>query len=234
MIHVLKREFSDSFKSVRSILIILFFTFVSYQSAKFFRGHQALLNEVAKGSAEGSGGSVYTAVIALLVLLFGYLFVFAVSHDIINSETEMKTIRLLVSKVSRFQMMTGKLLGVFLFWVVTISISFAVISMISHSWFLKDYLETLIILFYIISLVIFISTVVPKAKITMFLGILLGIALPVINFISLGVDKWYLIPFKYILPFYYLERSPGLMFIPLAFGLVFFLLSVLTIKRRDL
>lgn len=51
MVHVLKREFTDSFKSVRSILIILFFTFVSYQSAKFFRDHQALLNEVAKGNA---------------------------------------------------------------------------------------------------------------------------------------------------------------------------------------
>src|SRR5699024_1969966 len=232
MIHILKREFIDAFKSVRSILILLFITFVSYQSAKFFDENQDMINQFI-GESGNEVGSVYTAAIAFIVLIFGFLFVFAISHDLINREIEMKTIRLLVTKTSRLQIVLGKFLGILLFWVVTISISFAIISLITGSWFPKDYFQAIIFLFYIISLVLLISTVIPKTKLTMFLGIFLGIVLPIIGLAAAFSDKWYFIPFKYLLPYKYFDGSVGMMFIPLAIGIGYISLSIFFINRKD-
>lgn len=234
MIHVMRREFIDSFKSVRSILIILFLTFVAYYSAKFFKENQAVIQELIQSSEGMRMDAVYAFAISFIVLAFGFLFVFAVSHDMINSETEMHTIRLLVTKTSRFQIMLGKLAGTVLFWIATISVTYAVIFVISGSWSMENYAQTLILLFYFVCFALFISTVIPKTKLTMFLGILLGIALPIIDIVSVSVDKWYLLPAKYILPFYYTDLSFGFMFIPLGIGLVFFFASVVIMNRRDL
>lgn len=232
MIHVLQREFIDSFKSVRSIFIILFLTFVSYQSAKFFKNNQEIITLILKEGIDEK--TVYTVAITFIILIFGFLFVFAISHDMINSETEMKTIRLLVTKTSRLQIMIGKLLGSFLFWIATISVSYAIIFMISGSWSLKDYLQTVVLLFYMVCFVLFISTIIPKTKLSMFLGIVLGIVLPIISLGTAMSDKWYLIPFKYILPYHYLNETLGFVLIPIAIGLAFFFVSVLMMKRRDL
>lgn len=232
MIHVLKREFIDLFKSVRSILIIVFITFISYQSATFIDNNPSFINGFMESA--GEEGSVYTAAIALIVMVFGFLFVFATSHDLVNKEIELKTMRLLVTKVSRLQIMMGKFLGTMLFWFVTVSISFAIISVIAGSWFPKDYFQSLLFLFYIISFVLLISTLITKTKLTMFLGIISGIALPIIGLATVVSDKWYLAPFKYILPYKYLEGSVGMMLIPVAIGSVYFLISVFLMQRRDL
>lgn len=232
MTSILKREFIDLFKSVRAILIILFITFVSYQSAKFINNNPGLINDLIESG--GDEGSIYTATIALIVLVFGFLFVFATSHDLVNKEIELKTIRLLVTKVSRLQIMIGKFLGTLLFWIITVSISFAILSMFAGSWFPKDYFQSLIFLFYIISFVQLISTVITKTKLTMFLGILLGIALPILGLVAAMSDKWYLAPLKYILPYKYLDGSVSLMIIPLAIGIIYFVISVILMQRRDL
>lgn len=232
MLHILKREFVDSFKSIRSILILLFITFVSYQSATFIHSNPGIVDEfVESGSQDGSS---YTAAIVLIILLFGFLFVFATSHDCINKEVELRTMRLLVTKMSRLQIMLGKFLGTMLFWIVTVSISFAILSMVAGSWFPKDYFQSMIFLFYIVSFVLLFSTVITKTKLTMFLGILLGITLPAIGLVATVIDKWYLVPFKYILPYKYLVGSNVLMLIPLFIGTIYLLISVLLMQRRDL
>ncbi|WP_033827384.1 MULTISPECIES: ABC transporter permease subunit [Bacillaceae] len=232
MVHILKREFIDSFKSIRSILIILFIIFISYQAAAFVDNNPSFINELT--GAGGEEGSAYTAAIALIVLVFGFLLVFATSHDLVYKEIELKTIRLLVTKVPRLQIMLGKLLGTMLFWIITISISFSILSMFANSWFPKDYFQTIIFLFYIVSFVLLISTAITKTKLTMFLGIILGISLPIIGLTAIVSDKWYLAPFKYILPYKYLDGSFGLMFVPLAIGIIYFLISVLLMQRKDL
>lgn len=232
MVHILKREFIDSFKSIRSILIVLFICYISYQSAQFLDKNPALMNTLIENN--GETGSLYTASIVVIVILFGFLFAFAISHDMINRELETKTIRLLVTKISRLEIMLGKFLGTLLFWIVTISIAFLILSLIAGSFFPTDYLKSIIFLFYIISFVQLISTVILKTKLTMFLGILFGITLPIIGLIVTVSEKWYLTPFKYILPYNYIDGSLGFILIPLALGIVFFLLAVWIMKRRDL
>src|SRR5699024_868250 len=125
MLPILKREFIDSFKSIRTILIILFITIVSYQSAVLVDENRDLVNSLLEDGVEI--GSVYTVAITMIILLLGFLFTFAISHDLINKEIELKTIRLLVTKVSRFEIVMGKLLGSFLFWLLVISASYGII-----------------------------------------------------------------------------------------------------------
>ncbi|MGP4039669.1 ABC transporter permease [Gracilibacillus sp. D59] len=232
MLHVLWQEFTDSFKSIRSILIILFLTFISYQSARFFKNNPGLVEEII--STAGSEGSIYTAAISLIVLMFGFLFVFAISHDVINKDIEMRTIRLLVTKIPRWQIVIGKFIGILLFWMVTILISYSILTFISGSWHFLDYITTLLFLFYVIGFVLFISTIVLKSKLTMFLGIILGISLPIVGMISLFSDKWYLIPFKYLLPYHYMENTSFSMLVPLVIGVAYLLISVVIMRRRDL
>lgn len=234
MVPIFKREFLDSFKSIRSILIILFITFVAYQSANFIQKNPAL-----QGLLEGEGtgideSSLYTGAILLIFLLLGFLFVFAISHDILNKEIELKTIRLLVTKTSRIEIILGKFLGALLFWVVVLSLSFGILTLMTGEWFSRDYFTTLSYLFYMVSFVLLVSSIVPKTKLTMFLGIFFGIALPILGLASLASEKWYLEGISYILPYRYLDGSISLMFAPFVIGLIFVGLSIISLNRRDL
>jgi len=230
MVSILKREFWDSFKSIRSILILIFFTFISYKSAKFWDNNPQLVKSVLSGE---KGESIYTSVIILLILLFGFLLAFAISHDTMSSEMELKTIRLLVTKTSKFNIVAGKMLGSFLFWVLTLSISFVIISCFAGAFFFQDYLRLVALLLYIVCFVLFVSSLIPRAKVTMFIGIFLGILLPVLNLFSIALNKWYLIPFKFLLPFYYLVHSIGYIFIVIALAITLFAATVLVTYRKD-
>ncbi|SER24036.1 ABC-2 type transport system permease protein [Gracilibacillus ureilyticus] len=232
MVHVLMREFTDSFKSVRSILIILFLTFIAYLSASFLEDNPGLLD--AFMSAQEDGASIYTGAVSIIILILGFLFVFAISHDVINKEIETRTIRLLVNKIPRWQIVIGKALGILFFWMITILISYIILTMISGELYLAHYFKTILFLLYVISFVLFISSIIPKSKLTMFLGILLGISLPVLGLISVSSEKWYFLPFKYLLPYYYMEDESIKLLIPLIFSIIFLIISVVIMKRRDL
>lgn len=232
MTHILKQEFMDAFKSVRSILIILFITYVSYKSASFLQENPALVQEFV--DLGGNESAIYTIAIILVVLFFGFLFTFAISHDVINKEVELKTIRLLVTKQPRWRVVLGKFFGIFLFWAAVISVSFLILTIVAGQWFIKDYVTGLLLVFYMTSFVLLISTLVPKSKLTMFLGILFGIMLPIIGFSASVSDKWYMLPFKYILPYKYAEEPMGLLIIPFVIGLIYIAISILWLKRKDL
>lgn len=228
MIHILKNEFLHSFKSFKSIIIILFFTLTSYLTASYLSDNTSLLGDQLNTQ------SAYTSSIKLLVFFLGFLFVFSVSHDLINRELDYQTIRLLVTKTSKLNIILGKFLGVLLFWIISISISFIIISFYARDWFIKDYIITIIVLFYIISLVTFLSTIIPKPSVTMFLGIIISILAPILGFWGAFSEKWFLIPFKFILPYYYVVKSNFFMIVPLLIGITFLLLSNFIFNRKDL
>ncbi|WP_405100297.1 ABC transporter permease [Oceanobacillus sp. FSL H7-0719] len=230
MVHILKREFIDSFKSVRAILMILFITFISYQAASAIKDYPGLVDELI---SEGNT-SVYIASLAMIVLVLGFLFVFATSHDVINKEIELRTMRLLVTKQSRLEIILGKFLGTYLFWIFTLSISFIIISVIAGDFFAGDYFRVISFMFYIVSFVLLLSTIIPRAKVTMFVGILLGIFLPIIGMTSIFSEKSYLIILKYLLPFYYMDGSYLLAFVPIGIGVIYLVIALGILQRKDL
>src|SRR5699024_1856594 len=139
---ILKREFIDSFKSIRSILIILFITFITYQASNILSYNEEFITGLL--SVGMTIESAFTSIILFIMFIFGFLFVFSISHDVINKEIELKTIRLLVTKVSRLHIMLGKLLGVLAFWIVVITLSFVIASLFSDVFDWKTYVQTII------------------------------------------------------------------------------------------
>ena len=122
--------------------------------------------------------------------------------------------------------MVGKLLGTFLFWFVTISISYIIIYFISGSWYIESYLQIILFLFYVVSLVLFIATIITKSKLTMFLGTILGIVLPMVGLFVITINKWYLRPFQYVLPYKYLNEQLSNMLIPLLISVGYILMDI--------
>lgn len=227
MIHIIKNEFTNSFKSFKSLAIITFFTLTSFLTSSYLSDNTQLLGDLNNSSA-------YTASIKFLIFFLGFLFVFSVSHDLINRELDYNTIRLLVSKTSRFNIIIGKMLGSFLFWVCSISISFLIVSIYAKNWFYLDYITVIAVLFFITSFNVFLSTIITKPSITMFLGILLGILFPILGFWAAFSEKWYLFPFKYLLPYYYVVESDFYLVFPFLIGILLVAASYMVFKRKDL
>lgn len=68
MFPIVKQEFTNSFKSVKAILLILFLTITSVFTASYLTRHPELLAGVNQPSA-------YTSSIKFFILFFGFLFV---------------------------------------------------------------------------------------------------------------------------------------------------------------
>lgn len=217
----------DVFKTFKSIAIIVFFTVTSTLSARFFSNNPALIEDV-------NSGSVYTSSIKLLIFFCGFLFVFAISHDLINREIDLQTIRLLVTKVSRFDILFGKFVGVMTFWVFALTLSFSLVSLYAKEWFWKDYFTLIIFMVFVVSFVVFLSTIITKPNVTMFLGILLGLVLPILGMVSVFTNKWYLVPFKYFLPYFYIIKAGWFLLIPLLIAIVLLYIGYYVLNRRDL
>ncbi len=206
----------------------MFFSLTSFFTARYFSNNLDLLLE------ESTSNSAYTSSIKLLVFFLGFLFAFSISHDMINRELEMQTIRLLVTKVTRLEIIGGKFLGVFGFWFVCLTLSFILVSINAKEWFWLDYFIVINFILYVVSLILLISTLVKKTSLSMFLGIMIGVILPIIGFASTIKDHFLLVPIKYISPYYYIIQSGYYLITPLMISTVFILISYVLLKKRDL
>lgn len=227
MYAILKKEFKEIFKSFKSIFIVFFLTIITFSSSKFLHSN---MSEIIGGDTN----SAFSASIVYLVIFFGFLFVFSISHDIVNQEIDLQTVRLLVTKTSRNNIILGKIMGVSLFWIISLAIPFTIISFYSNKLFIMDYLSLLVFIFYAVSLACLISTIINKPNITMFLGIIISIILPVLGVYSSLEDNIMMNIVKYILPFYPVLEQGFLLLIPLAISLLFIFITIILFNRKDL
>ncbi|MEB9975392.1 hypothetical protein P4K82_28305 [Bacillus cereus] len=225
MLSIAKNEFFGLFKSFKSIVVILFFLLVSYYSSSFLSGN--LMNGM-------SGDSTYASSIKLLVFFLGFLFVFSLSHDSINREVELQTVRFIVTKISRKSFVFGKFLGILFFWLFCITVSFSIICFFAKDILIKEYFLMVLFLVYAISLNLFLSVLFKKSGVTIFLSIILGILLPVFGIWSALDDKVWLFPFKYLLPYHYLILSGNYLIFPLILSSLYLYLVLLLFNRKDL
>ncbi|MEW9110749.1 ABC transporter permease subunit [Cytobacillus gottheilii] len=228
MFVISKREFFSLFKSIKSIIIIAILLATAYYSSKF---SNALTNLVDFTADEMN--YVHTIGLLSLLLLFGQLFVLGLSHDCINRETHERTMRFLVTRTSRLSILFGKFLGIVLFWTVCVTISFLIISIFARQFDFFSFFQVMSLLIYQISLTILLSTIIPKPGITMFLGILLGIAFPIFGmWITFTSNEW-VSWLKYVTPFYYLEHDNYLFLIINLLAAFLLFISAAIFTRRE-
>ncbi|WP_297988300.1 ABC transporter permease [Anoxybacillus sp.] len=218
------QEFKSLFKTWKSMLVIILFLSISFLSGKFFSNHQTLL-------MNNGDVPVFVSSIRALVLFLGTLFVMALSHDCVNKEIEHQTMRLLVTKCSRDAIIFGKFLGIFLFWGVCLLISFSIVSLYSNEFYIMELIKLLSFLSFVIAIAILLSSFVHRPNHTMFLGILVGLLIPIIGIWSLFDARISML--KYMFPYYYMMENGLYIFVPLLFSFLIVLLVILYMRGRD-
>lgn len=223
---ICSREYKELFKGFRPAIIIAILVSVSYLSSKFAN--------VSPGNIEGiTKQDIYTSGLTFSIFLFGILFVFTLSHNVMNREIESRTMRFLVTKTSRNKILFGKLLGVLLFWFTIIVICLFVITFFSKTFHFITLLECMVFLFYCICAAILLSILVPRTSQSMFLGITVSLFLPGLSFWSILSDKFYISWLKFLTPYYYFELDSPFKFFPLLLAVILLAISLYFFKRRD-
>ncbi|GGP09084.1 ABC transporter permease [Oceanobacillus neutriphilus] len=225
------REFKSLFTSIRSILIIVVLFGVTAGTAKLVRQFEAPLHEL------GLGNDAYAMGLMLLLILAASLFVTGLSHNIVNKEIDTRTIRFLATKTSRRNIIIGKFIGSFLFWAICITVALLLIIPFSKSFSMLTLVQSIIFVSYFIGLTLFLSTIIPKPSLSMFLGIIISIALPVLGLWSSGTDNLFVKVIGYVTPyFYYLQEEDSYYYsyFVVLFPILFILLSLVIFRKRDL
>ncbi|TRZ36866.1 hypothetical protein CEQ21_15280 [Niallia circulans] len=228
MIEIGKREFLQLFKGVKSVLIILLFLVTSYYSAKFAEPLAAVTEMTAKEAAQA-----HVAGLMFLILLFGQLFVTSLSHDSINREIHERTMRFLVTKTTRRSILLGKFFGIWMFWFVSLFLSYLIISIITKKVSILLFSQTMSLLTFQVAFVLLLSVLITKPGITMFFGIISSLIFPIIGgwlvLTSNPTISW----LKYLTPYYYMENEDYNFLVIFGFAAILIYLADLVFKRRE-
>ncbi|MEJ8546316.1 ABC transporter permease [Brevibacillus borstelensis] len=219
-------EFTRLFRSVKSLITIAFIAGVSYWISDLVNEAAAFISqqELTKGHALG---------VFALVMIFGPLFVFGLSHDMINREVSSRTIRFLVTRTSRIRIVLGKYFGVLLFWLSCMLVTFGVVFASVRTFDAKTFVQCITMLAYTVSLCLLLSALIARPSYTMFGGIILGLSLPILGIWTLASSqpaaKW----IGYLLPYVYLEKGEAYIGVIWLYALLFLAASVWLFRRRD-
>ncbi|MBK3495827.1 ABC transporter permease subunit [Viridibacillus sp. YIM B01967] len=223
-----KREFISLFKGIKSIMIIVIFIVTAYYSAKFSNLFMSMMELTAR-----EGEHIHTFGLLALLLLFGQLFVMGLSHDSINRETHERTIRFLVTRTSRTSIIFGKFFGIWLFWLICLTISFLITSIFAQKIDIVIFSQTMSLLTYYIALTILLSVLISKPGITMFLGIVIGLAFPIFGLWVSSTSNVWVSWMKFIIPYYYLFENDYTYWLIILLAGIMLVIANIIFKRRE-
>lgn len=225
MLAIAKHEFWQLFKSFKSIVVIIILIGSSYYASK----HGADIIRLFNDGVEDKG--IYYSGFALVLILFGPLFAFSLSHDVLNREVSNKTIRFLLTRTSHANILVGKVIGVLSFWFVCLMLSCAVIVMYAKYVDFYIVLQMMMLMLFSVSLTFLLSAVISKPFMSMFLSTVFGIALPIVGLLLMSTKKWWGI-FGYITPYQYMEYENLQILIMIAVGAAIIAMTYIVFKRR--
>ncbi|MDM5300010.1 ABC transporter permease subunit [Bacillus pumilus] len=221
-------EFKQLLKSTKFILtiaiIFILSTFVS--SLPFVATYQ---NHYQQAKDPYSIGN------ELVISSFGFFLIFLLSHDVLSREIHLKTIRFLVSKTTRLNIVIGKYLGLMLFWLSCIMTTYVLNMVMSHRFPFSDALKILTFISVGISFTLFLSILFPTPQRSMFVGMLFSFLFPIFSLVSVISSEWFIHWFQFMTPYYYARWSEPLTYVLINTALTTVLLigTALLFHRRD-
>lgn len=222
------REFTRSFKSIRSVSIIAIIFSITIVSARFMSFAQGQVEELSQVN------NIYAGGLVVLLLIVGPLFVTSLSHNVLNKEIESRTIRFIVTKTPRRNVIIGKFMGMIMFWIVCLSIAFLLLIPYAKAFYFPEFMQSIVFMAYFAGFTLFLSTVINNSSMTMFIGILLSIAFPVIGLWSIGTENVFIKAISYVTPYFYYGQENTICTYSVAlFPVLFVLLSLFILKKRD-
>ncbi|WP_414055017.1 ABC transporter permease subunit [Macrococcus equi] len=228
MLAIALKEFTNLFKSIKSIIVILMIFSATIGIAKLLKMFQTQLKAMGLGDNPNSVG------LLLIIFIFGPIFVFILSHNIVNDEMKSRTIRFLVTKTTRNNIIIGKFLGVLAFWFIILFITIIILALYTKSFYFIDMIHCITFLSYFIALALLLSVIIDNPVLSNFIGLALSIIISGLGFWSILSEKLFLKLFSYLTPYYFLKHDNGLVFCTLIHTLILLMISLLVFKRRDL
>lgn len=225
MLAIAKHEFWQLFKSFKSIVVIVILVGASYFASK----HGADIIQLFNDGVDDK--SIYYSGLALILILFGPLFAFSLSHDVINREVSNKTIRFLLTRTSHANILIGKFIGVLSFWFVCLMLSCAVIVMYAKHVDVFLILQMMMLILFSVCLTFLLSVIVSKPFMSMFLSTIFGLALPIVSLLFISTNKWWGV-FGYITPYEYLQHEDWKILFMSVVGAVVLSATYFIFKRR--
>ena len=219
---ITKREFWNLIKSVTALIIILLFS----------AGSIWVTNSLSKVSGQLDVKEYYAS-LRLLVLIFGFLFATILSHSCFNGEVETKTIRLLLTKVSKTSIVIGKMLGASLFWLVCLTGSFIFISAVGKVFHPSELFIAFSTMAYFNSIILLVSVVTAKPSRSNFVGLIFALLLPGLGLYATLTATSPLHFLQYFFPYFYLLQGVEFMGVPMIFSTLITWVAVLLVKGRD-
>ena len=232
---IAKHESIELLKSIKSILVLLFLLGSTYAGVKvtdFLKDTLDMSSETGLLIFENEA-IIYSIGLSFAVLIFGPLFAFILSHDVINRDIEQRTMRFLVTKTSRKNIVLGKLMGHLLFWITILTVASGLVFVLSKQFSFYLFFQSLSFLFIFVTLALLLSLFVTKPILSSFISILLGITIPIVSLWAIFSDKWYIAIFKYVSPYYYLQEETMIFLVNFAFASIYGLLAIYLFEKRD-
>ena len=232
---IAKHESLQLLKSIKSILVLLFLlgsAYVGVKTTDFLKGSLGIIPE-ADGLIVENEAVVYSMGLLFVVLIFGPMFAFILSHDVINRDIEQRTIRFLVTKTRRENIVLGKLIGHFLFWITILTVAYLLIFILSKQISFYSFIQSLSFLSVFVTLALLLSLFIKKPILSSFVSILLGITIPIVSLWTMFSEKWYIEMFKYVSPYYYLEEETMIFLVNFVFASIYGILAIYLFGKRD-
>lgn len=229
MLAIALKEFKDLFKSVKSIIIILFILSITFLVANLSSKYNVQL------SSMGSPDNIHSAGLMIVLYIFFPFFISSLSHNTVNQEVSSRTIRFLATKTSRNNIIVGKFIGVMLFWFICSLIANLLILPFSQVFYTRDFIESLIFISYFVSFTLLMSTLFNKPSTTMFLGIVASFYFSIIGIWGLFSDKLVIDILSKITPYFYFSQDNLYsIYIILSFTVIFLFISLNVMRRKEL
>lgn len=227
MFSIAFQEFKQLLLSFKALVIVL----VIAGSAFFVSD---VINNLGDDLQKSLGSEGATLGVAINVFIFGFVFIAALSHDTINREISSKTIRFLVTKTSRTKIILGKYLGILSFWVICMFLSYSLVAFSSNTLPIRSLVDSLLFISVVISFYMFISTVFVKTNVSLFIGIISSIFVPILSVVAIYSDKIWIKPLKYITPYNYSILGGYYILMNVVLTFLLLIATITIFERKDL
>lgn len=220
------RECRHQFFSFRSVFFVFLFVVLGFSLDQLFA-----LTSVEIGGIDNKtyAGSFYV-IIKLTVMLLGYLFASILSHSSINRETERKSVRLVISKISRTEYVTGKFLANVMFWVICFVLIYGCLFLKYKVFDVGELITNTVMMIYYNSIIILLSVLVKRGAASNFLGLVVGIALPFAGLYTMAKNSF----LRFLFPYSYIVKLDWNTLMPIIFSAIFVGTAIAVFKRMDL
>lgn len=195
---IIKEQLISSFKSIKSIILILILSLISYTVT-------ISANKIPLMSTNSSQITVSNTIFSLLSIL-GVFFTLQIFGGNLTKEIDSQSIRYILPYVNRWKIIISKVISYQLYWTIILIIPLLTVSIVKQQLFfpITDLISMLAFFLYINSVALLTSVIAKNEKSSTFIGIVISITVVFIglwsiisNNIILKIASW-LLPFRYI------------------------------------